>query len=374
MFAALPIRSGKWWQNPDVSYADVVAVIPAYEPDEELPRLVDALREDMPLIVVNDGSRDALVFECLPADVTVLAHERNRGKGAALKTAFRYALGHYPDIVGVVTVDADGQHLPEDALKVAGRLRERSSAMVFGVRHFGKDVPLRNRLGNVLTRSVLDVFLNIRLSDTQNGIARHTAGAARGRLGHPVQPLRVRGGAASAGERSRNWLRRSRHPYALLGKRHQALALFADHGFHAHLLGAFSPCAGGATGISLASFKPPQPARCRPVYFHQLSVAEVGGDVLYARYARLAVLARRWWHASLRRCARRASRAGVGGFACRRGCSLSGVARAGARRHASDWRVPFPAPTSTHTMRSTQASMWYVLDCKLERNRQQGSG
>lgn len=166
----LPIRFGKWSPIPNMAHADVLVVIPAYEPDDELPRLVEALHRKAPLIVVNDGSTDARVFDRLPSDVTVLAHERNQGKGAALKTAFRYALAHYPDLVGVVTVDADGQHLPEDALKVARCIRERPSAMTFGARRFGREVPLRNRLGNVLTKYAMDAFLNIRLSDTQTGL------------------------------------------------------------------------------------------------------------------------------------------------------------------------------------------------------------
>ena len=102
---------------------DIVAVVPAYNPGEALLRLVDALRGRLSLLVVDDGSEDASVFERLPEGegVTVLAHAANRGKGAALKTAFRHVVDR-PDAAGVVTVDADGQHLPADALKVAACL------------------------------------------------------------------------------------------------------------------------------------------------------------------------------------------------------------------------------------------------------------
>lgn len=153
-----------------MTHSDVVAVIPAYNPDETLLRLVDALGEHLPVVVVNDGSREASIFERLPAAVTVLTHTVNRGKGAALKTAFRHVLEHYPEIVGVVTLDADGQHLPEDALKVVHRLLECPSSLTFGVRRFGGAVPLRNRLGNLITRLAVRIFLRIGLSDTQTGL------------------------------------------------------------------------------------------------------------------------------------------------------------------------------------------------------------
>lgn len=153
-----------------MTFRDVIGVIPAYNPHDALLRLVEALREELPLVVVDDGSQTARLFERLPADVAVLTHATNRGKGAALKTAFRHVLAQHPNSVGVVTVDADGQHLPEDALKVVRRLRERPSSLVFGVRNFTSDVPLRNRLGNVITRFAVCAFLNIRLSDTQTGL------------------------------------------------------------------------------------------------------------------------------------------------------------------------------------------------------------
>ncbi len=152
--------------------SDIVGVIPAYNPDETLFRLVQALRRHFPLIVVNDGSNDGTIFERLLASegVTVLSHASNRGKGAALKTAFRHVLDHYPGSVGIVTLDADGQHLPSDGLQVARRLCEKTTSLIVGVRSFTGNVPLRSRLGNLLTRSVMRVFLNVRLSDTQTGL------------------------------------------------------------------------------------------------------------------------------------------------------------------------------------------------------------
>ena len=54
--------------------------------------------------------------------VVVLTHALNYGKGRALKTAFNYVLNNYKDVVGVITVDSDGQHLVKDALKCSDAL------------------------------------------------------------------------------------------------------------------------------------------------------------------------------------------------------------------------------------------------------------
>ena len=171
---------------------DLVAVVPAYNPGEALPWLVDALRGRLSLVVVDDGSEDASVFERLSRHkgITVLTHAANRGKGAALKTAFRHVVEHRPGAAGVVTVDADGQHLPEEALKVAARLSERISpspvvfpgpvvsagSVVFGVRRFDGAVPLRSRLGNQLARVAVRALLGVRLADTQTGLRGIPAG------------------------------------------------------------------------------------------------------------------------------------------------------------------------------------------------------
>src|SRR4051794_18059528 len=109
-------------------------LIPAFEPDHRMVELVDrllALGAD-DLIVIDDGShRDKqALFDGLArkTGVTVLRHAVNLGKGRALKTGLNhYLLNRGPESPGVVTLDADGQHLPEDVMKVALEL-ERDPA------------------------------------------------------------------------------------------------------------------------------------------------------------------------------------------------------------------------------------------------------
>lgn len=155
-----------------MTHPDVLGVIPAYNPDETLLRLVRELRVHFPLVVVNDGSDSDLQFEKLVATegVTLLVHDANRGKGAALKTAFRHALDKHPNGIGVLTLDADGQHRPRDVLRVAEHLRERPESLVLGVRGFTGGIPWRSRVGNLLTQWIMRIFIGIRISDTQTGL------------------------------------------------------------------------------------------------------------------------------------------------------------------------------------------------------------
>ncbi len=75
-----------------------------------------------------------------------------------------------PDVAGVVTADADGQHAPEDIERVADVLAAQPEALVLGARSFGDDVPLRSRFGNILTRGIMHALLGRKLTDTQTGL------------------------------------------------------------------------------------------------------------------------------------------------------------------------------------------------------------
>jgi glycosyltransferase involved in cell wall biosynthesis len=157
----------------------VCILIPALNPDERLLGVVAELQTFDPacrVVIVNDGSNPACapVFEALgkTRGVEVLAHERNLGKGAALKTGLRHLLQTEPDKNGstIVTADADGQHLPIDILAVAAAAQREPSVLVLGARQFSADVPLRSRFGNDLTRFLFGEITGHPLPDTQTGL------------------------------------------------------------------------------------------------------------------------------------------------------------------------------------------------------------
>ncbi|HVY72527.1 MAG TPA: bifunctional glycosyltransferase family 2/GtrA family protein [Candidatus Paceibacterota bacterium] len=158
-------------------------IIPAYEPGEHFAPFIRELAEGPyeRIVIVDDGSsapaqRFFDEVRGTPRTV-VLAHEVNRGKGAALKTAFGYIRASEPDIEHVVTADADGQHAPEDILRTAQKLETEPGALVLGTRTFEGEVPWRSRFGNTLTRGLFKALFGIAISDTQTGLRALPASA-----------------------------------------------------------------------------------------------------------------------------------------------------------------------------------------------------
>ena len=152
----------------------MVVIIPAYQPDEKLYRLVLDLHEqtDYDLVIVDDGSdRDCRdLFASLEPYAKVLKHPQNRGKGAALKTALSYIYERYPADEGIVTIDADGQHLPEDIIRVSKVWEAEPEKLVLGSRRFTGDVPFKSRAGNAITRFVFALSTGVKVFDTQTGL------------------------------------------------------------------------------------------------------------------------------------------------------------------------------------------------------------
>lgn len=159
----------------------VALVIPSLHPTHQLVTVVSSVLDpesDLEVIVVDDGSGPeyASVFGKLSAlpGCTVLRHGENRGKGAALKTAFRHCAEN-SSLECVVTADSDGQHSADDIRRIVAATRQASRARdrvgVLGVRDFMlPHVPFKSRFGNRLTTSVLWVLSGRKIQDTQTGL------------------------------------------------------------------------------------------------------------------------------------------------------------------------------------------------------------
>lgn len=151
-----------------------IIVIPSLNPDEKLVGTVADLKQAgfTKILIIDDGS-DAAHQQFFPADdaCEILHHKTNRGKGAALKTAFRYIKRNYPDITGVITVDGDGQHAGEDVRACADAIELNSNSAVLGCRDFSEPhVPPRSRFGNRTTSLVFRLLCGMKISDTQTGL------------------------------------------------------------------------------------------------------------------------------------------------------------------------------------------------------------
>lgn len=150
----------------------VIVLIPAYQPTEALVTLCRSLT-GFTVVCVDDGSGSAYdgVFEKAADYAHVLRYETNRGKGGALKYGIRHIAENpaFASFPYVVTADADGQHKPEDIIRVAETVWE-NGGFVLGVRRFTGKVPVRSMFGNSLTRLVFRIAAGKGVSDTQTGL------------------------------------------------------------------------------------------------------------------------------------------------------------------------------------------------------------
>ena len=155
----------------------ISVVLPSLDPDEKLIAVIDGLLEHgfSDIILVNDGSKpENLHYFTEQAEkhpqIHLLHHPVNRGKGAALKTAFTWFLENRPDGLGVVTVDGDNQHHPADTRACCENML-KTGHITLGCRDFDQpDVPARSSFGNKTTSMVFKIFVGMTISDTQTGL------------------------------------------------------------------------------------------------------------------------------------------------------------------------------------------------------------
>jgi len=164
-------------QHESPRAVDVCVLIPAYRPGASLIDVVKGLTRHAryeTVVVVDDGSgrEYASIFEAISRlpQVHVITKALNRGKGAALRIGIQFILREHPEVRGVVTADADGQHDPQDILRMCDRFREAPDAFVLGVRSFNGSIPLRSQIGNRFTYRLIHTLLGNRISDSQTGL------------------------------------------------------------------------------------------------------------------------------------------------------------------------------------------------------------
>jgi glycosyltransferase involved in cell wall biosynthesis len=145
-----------------------VALIPAYDAVSTLAPVIEEARSSLPVVVVDDGSVDGTGELAARLGATVLRHPQNRGKGAALKTGFAWAIEN--GLEGVVTLDADGQHLASEIPRFLEARRETGADLIIGSRRhlFGGMLP-RRRLANTFSAWGITWASGVQVDDSQSG-------------------------------------------------------------------------------------------------------------------------------------------------------------------------------------------------------------
>jgi glycosyltransferase involved in cell wall biosynthesis len=162
--------------NVERLFARACIIVPALNAESSLGGVVKGLRQAIPeradaIVVVDDGSTDATGEHARELGCSVVRHARNRGKGAALRSGFAAAQERGWDLA--LTVDADGQHPPDEARRVL-LASEDVDALVLGVRDLERDgAPRKNRFSNGISNFFLSRFAGRPLRDTQCGLRRY---------------------------------------------------------------------------------------------------------------------------------------------------------------------------------------------------------
>ena len=147
----------------------VFALIPALNAEKSIGDVVRQAREQLEtVVVIDDGSTDRTGDVARANGAAVIRHEVNRGKGASLKTGFQYAIEQGYD--GVVTLDADGQHLPSEIPAIIRGHEEGGADLVIGGRShlFGEMLP-RRRIANRFSAWSIARCAGVRVTDSQSG-------------------------------------------------------------------------------------------------------------------------------------------------------------------------------------------------------------
>lgn len=155
----------------DLSTADHIwCVIPVYNNKDTVEKVALECRQRLNnVIVVDDGSTDAELRELFSGtDIIVLRHEKNRGKGKAILTALDFV--HKKDGRFIITIDADGQHYPEDIEKFIPFLTDDETFILVGCREFmGKNIPGKSRFGRKFANLWLRIETGVSIGDCQSG-------------------------------------------------------------------------------------------------------------------------------------------------------------------------------------------------------------
>ena len=149
-----------------------IVIVPALNAERSLSELINRLRRsvgEIRVLIVDDGSNDKTSEIAASMGATVVRHEVNRGKGAALQTGFDY-VKRIPDVNFVLTMDADLQHCPEDVPAFFARQQSSNTDIVVGKREkIGVGMPFPRILSNTITSALVGMKTGRKIEDSQCG-------------------------------------------------------------------------------------------------------------------------------------------------------------------------------------------------------------
>jgi glycosyltransferase involved in cell wall biosynthesis len=146
----------------------VITLIPAYNEESAIEMVVKGALKHSDVIVIDDGSTDNTYKLAKNAGATVIKHDENKGKGAAIKSGLKEGLKKGYDVF--IFIDGDGQHDPEHIPLVTSHIN--GAKLVVGSRFMEgnpKNMPIQRRLSNKITTNLIRYVTGYNLTDSQNG-------------------------------------------------------------------------------------------------------------------------------------------------------------------------------------------------------------
>ena len=174
---------------------EIIALIPAYNEARFIGDVVKGAARHVPVVVIDDGSSDGTGGAAALAGAKVVAQARNQGKGKALLTGFDYAIGRGVD--AAITLDADGQHDPDEIPLFIEAFRAGKGDIIIGKRQYSQ-MPAKSQFGNRVGSFFLRLAMGRPVPDNQSGYRLFSRRAMQAGAAHQ-HSLRGRGGDAAAG-------------------------------------------------------------------------------------------------------------------------------------------------------------------------------
>ena len=152
----------------------ILVCIPAFNEGKVIDKVIkDCLKFSNEVVVCDDGSMDNTYEVADSAGADVIRHEKNIGKGESLRSLFKFARHSNHDII--VTIDGDGQFLPEEIPKLVKNIEENKSDVVVGYRFNNtRDMPEYRKFGNKMLDRMTNMVEELSVRDTQSGFRAYS--------------------------------------------------------------------------------------------------------------------------------------------------------------------------------------------------------
>jgi glycosyltransferase involved in cell wall biosynthesis len=149
----------------------IMILIPAWNEGNRIAPVIEGALQHLPVMVVDDGSTDQTANIARSMGTRVIEHGENRGKGVALQTGFEHALRM--GCTAVLTMDADGQHAPEDIPLFLSAFQTSKADLIIGNRDW-REAPFPRSWTNPFGSWLISQILKVPIYDSQSGFRLHS--------------------------------------------------------------------------------------------------------------------------------------------------------------------------------------------------------